>query len=107
MDGPGLEEKQHDHGRPNSEPLLTDDCQLRTDDDSNTTSGRNINRSSLGSNPRRSILKNREGDRKCHSEKRISFHENLKEVHEVENWKQYNVVKKSCCEACWEECTLI
>lgn len=67
-------------------------------------------RSSLSSaaNPRRSILKPKDTERRSYGgEKRISFHENLKEVHEVENWKKYNVVKRGCCEACWEECRLI
>lgn len=54
---------------------------------------------------RKSILKP-SGERRS-KEKRLSFHENLKEVHEVENWKQYNTIKKSCCEACWDECSLI
>lgn len=111
MNGPGLDDKLLDKERPRTDPALADLGNLRTDEDSPSNSGNNsarhLSRSSISANQRRSILKNREGDRRGNSEKRISFNENLKEVHEVENWKQYNVVKKTCCEACWDECTLI
>lgn len=57
------------------------------------------------SNPRRSILKSSTISKKAG--KRISFHENFVEVHEVENWKKENKPDRGCCERCWEECNLI
>ena len=63
---------------------------------------------SVGGIPRRSILRKSMSETKKSIDKRsISFHENLKEVHEVENWKKYNIPKRSCWGACWDECTLI
>ncbi len=54
---------------------------------------------------RKSILKTT--SEKRIRDKRISFHDNLQEVHEVENWRQYNKVKKTCLQTCWDECSLI
>lgn len=95
---------------PSPRALSTGDDYMKKieEDNSMTDSSKFQGRSSLTTfSPRRSILKPKDIDRKTYSEKRISFHENLKEVHEVENWKKYNVNKQGCCEACWEECTLI
>lgn len=55
--------------------------------------------------PRRSILKSSTISKKAG--KRISFHENYAQVHEVESWKKENKPDKGCCERCWEECNLI
>jgi len=108
MSNQGLQEKLVTSAKITDESRQSvEDLHDKTGDVSHSeNSSNNLRASHLSSSsPRRSILKVREG--KKGSDKRISFHENLKEVHEVESWKKYNVAKRGCCQCCREECTLI